>query len=232
MILTDDNFATIVTAVEQGRGLYDNLVKYIRFQMGVLAGMIATFLGASLLNIASGIPFLPLQTLWINFTTQVFQSIGLGYGEPAGRLMERKPRKPDSPILTRPDTRWFIIAGLVMAAATLGVIAGAENAEGEGLARTMGMTTFALANLFFSFTARDALRSVFDLDGWNDRTFLTTTLMSVVAIIVATEMRFFHKVFDTVELTGTQWLICIGAAALILVVSEVRKLLLRRNASP
>ena len=82
MILTDDNFATIVKAVELGRGLYDNLVKYIRFQMGVLAGMILTFLGASILNIVSGIPFLPLQTLWVNFTTQVFQSIGLGYGEP------------------------------------------------------------------------------------------------------------------------------------------------------
>ncbi len=80
MILTDDNFATIVKAVELGRGLYDNLVKYIRFQMGVLAGLIMTFVGASILNIVSGIPLLPLQTLWVNFTTQVFQAIGLGYG--------------------------------------------------------------------------------------------------------------------------------------------------------
>ena len=100
MILTDDNFATIVKAVELGRGLYDNLVKYIRFQMGVLAGMIVTFLGASILNIVSGIPFLPLQTLWVNFTTQVFQAIGLGYGEPSEGLMERRPRKPEQPILS------------------------------------------------------------------------------------------------------------------------------------
>ncbi len=78
MILTDDNFATIVKAVELGRRLYDNLVKYIRFQMGALAGMIVTFLGASILNIVSGIPFLPMQTLWVNFTTQIFQAIGLG----------------------------------------------------------------------------------------------------------------------------------------------------------
>src|SRR4029078_7552174 len=99
MILTDDNFATIVKAVELGRGLYDNLVKYIRFQMGVLAGMIITFLGASILNIASGVPFLPLQILWVNFTTQVFQSIGLGYGAPGEGLMERRPRKPERPIL-------------------------------------------------------------------------------------------------------------------------------------
>src|SRR4051794_16879921 len=99
MILTDDNFATIVKAVELGRKLYDNLVKYIRFQMGALAGMIITFLGASLLNIASGIPFLPMQTLWVNFTTQVFQAVGLGYGEPSGGLMQRRPRRPERPIL-------------------------------------------------------------------------------------------------------------------------------------
>ena len=71
MILTDDNFATIVKAVELGRALYDNLLRYIRFQMAGLFGFIATFLGASIFNILGGIPFLPLQTLWINFTSRV-----------------------------------------------------------------------------------------------------------------------------------------------------------------
>ena len=82
MILTDDNFSTIVKAVELGRGLYDNLTRYIRFQMGCLFGFIVTFLGSSILNILGGVPFLPLQTLWINFTTLLFQAIGLGYGQP------------------------------------------------------------------------------------------------------------------------------------------------------
>jgi Ca2+-transporting ATPase len=231
MILTDDNFATIVKAVGLGRGLYDNLVKYIRFQMGVLAGLIITFLGASVLNIVSGVPFTPLQTLWVNFTTQVFQSIGLGYGEPSTGLMQRRPRKPAQPILTRADTQWFVIAGFIMAAATLAVIAGAENAEGTGLARTMGLTTFAIANLLFSFTARDNLRSVFSLDTLNDRRFLTVSLMSVVAIIFATELRFLQRILDTVELTGNQWLICIAGGSVIVVASEIRKLLLRRRAS-
>ncbi len=229
MILTDDNFATIVKAVELGRGLYDNLVKYIRFQMGVLAGMIVTFLGSSILNIASGIPFLPLQTLWVNFTTQVFQSIGLGYGTPSGGLMERRPRKPEQPILNRPDTIWFVVAGLAMAAATMAIIAGAEHDDGVELARTMGMTTFAIANLCFSFTARDKLRSVFSLDTFNDRTFLLTSLLSAAAIIFATELRFFQSVLDTVELTGNQWLICIGGGLLIIAVSEVWKFVLRRR---
>ena len=96
MILTDDNFSTIIKAVELGRGLYDNLVRYIRFQMGCLFGFIVSFLGASIFNIAGGVPFLPLQTLWINFTTLLFQAIGLGYGQAAEGLMGREapPARP------------------------------------------------------------------------------------------------------------------------------------------
>ncbi len=231
MILTDDNFATIVKAVELGRGLYDNLIKYIRFQMGVLAGLIFTFLGASILNIVGGVPFLPLQTLWVNFTTQVFQSIGLGYGEPSEGLMKRRPRKPDQPILTRASTIWFAIAGLVMAISTLAVIAGAQHSHGVALARTMGLTTFGIANLVFSFTARDELHSVLSLDTFSDRRFVLTTLMSAAAIILATELHFLQRILDTIELSGDQWLICIGAGLTIVVASEIRKFLLRREAA-
>ena len=98
MVLTDDNFSTIVKAVELGRGLYDNLVKYVRFQMGCLFGFIVSFLGASIFNIAGGVPFLPLQTLWINFTTLLFQAIGLGYGTARrGPDGTPAPRSPSSP---------------------------------------------------------------------------------------------------------------------------------------
>ena len=231
MILTDDNFATIVKAVELGRGLYDNLVKYIRFQMGVLAGMIVTFLGSSILNILTGIPFLPMQTLWVNFTTQVFQAVGLGYGQPSEGLMERRPRKPEQPLLSRADTRWFIVAGFVMAAATLGVAAGAEHEETEKIARTMAFTTFSIANLLFSWTARDQLRSVFSVETFKDRTFLVTSLMSVASIIFATELRFFQRILDTVEMTGNQWLICIAGGAVVVVASEIWKFALRRRSA-
>jgi Ca2+-transporting ATPase len=198
--------------------------------MGVLAGLIVTFLGASILNIASGIPFLPLQTLWVNFTTQVFQSVGLGYGEAQEGLMKRTPRKTGTPLLTRGDTRWFVVAGLVMAATTLAIAAGAEHDKGTDLARTMALTTFSISNLLFSFTARDALGSVFDLDVLRDKTFLIASGLSVLAIIFGTELRFFQRILDTVELTGNQWLICIGGGLVIVVVSEVRKFFLRRAA--
>ena len=143
MILTDDNFATIVKAVELGRGLYDNLTKYVRFQMGVLFGLVVTFLGAAIFNVVGGVAFVPLQTLWINFTTQVFQAIGLGYGEPAGGLMKRKPRNPEQAILPTGLMIWLGFIGLVMGATTIGVIAWADNHYDTAIARTMGMTSFA-----------------------------------------------------------------------------------------
>ncbi|MEP6954033.1 MAG: cation-translocating P-type ATPase C-terminal domain-containing protein [Solirubrobacteraceae bacterium] len=166
-----------------------------------------------------------------NFTTQVFQSIGLGYGAPGEGLMKLRPRKPDKPILDGPSTRWFVIAGLVMGASTLAIVAGAEHDQGAKLARTMGVTTFAIANLVFSFTARDELRSVLSLETFADRRFVLTSLMSAVAIILATESQFLQRILDTVELTGNQWLICIGGGLVIGVASELQKLVLRRRAA-
>jgi Ca2+-transporting ATPase len=231
MILTDDNFATIVKAVELGRGLYDNLTKYIRFQMGVLIGFIVTFLGASIFNVVGGVPFVPLQTLYVNFTTQVLQAIGLGYGKPAEGLMQRKPRASGEEMLPRPLLIWVAIAGLVMGGTTLGLIAWAEDAYGSAAARTMGLTAFALGNVLFSLTTRDEQRSVFSLGILEDRMFLLCTGGSLAAILFGTELGIFHRILGTVPLTLHQWLVCIVVALAIIPVSEARRLLLARRAS-
>ena len=232
MILTDDNFATIVKAVELGRGLYDNLTKYIRFQMGVLVGFIVTFLGASIFNIVGGVPFVPLQTLYVNFTTQVLQAIGLGYGRPAEGLMKRKPRPSDEQILPRPLLLWVGVAGLVLGGATLGVIGWADDHYGSSaIARTMGLTTFAISNVVFSLTTRDERSSVFSLDILGDRTFLMCTGGSIAAIVLGTELGIFQRVLGTVHLTGHQWLVCIVVGLAIVPVSEARRLLLQRRGS-
>jgi P-type Ca2+ transporter type 2C len=229
MILTDDNFATIVKAVELGRGLYDNLTKYIRFQMGALAGLIITFLGASIFNVVGGVPFLPLQTLWLNFTTQVFQAIGLGYGKPSAGLMARKPRPSDEPLLPRALLFWLCIYGFVMGAVTLGVAWIVDDNHGTVLARTMALTTFALANLFFSFACRDERRSVFSTDIFEDRRFLMMSGLSFAAIVLATELGVFQRFLETEPLSFRQWLVCIGLGLVVLLVSEVRKAILRRR---
>jgi Ca2+-transporting ATPase len=230
MILTDDDFSTIVKAVRIGRGLYDNLKKYIQFQMGALIGFITMFLGASIFNVASGVPLIPLQTLWVNFTTQVFMAIGLGYGEPAGDLMERKPRPLDEPILPRALLTWLVAAGFVLGGTALGVIWWAEDEHGVAVARTMGLTTFAIANVFLAWTVKDRLRSILNTDTFADRRLLMTTGLSAVAILLGTELQIFNRILDTVSLTGEQWVICILAAGTTLVASEAQKLVLRRRA--
>jgi Ca2+-transporting ATPase len=233
MILTDDNFATIVKAVELGRGLYDNLTKYIRFQMGVLVGFIVTFLGASIFNVVAGIPFVPLQTLYVNFTTQVLQAIGLGYGRPAEGLMRRKPRASNEEILPRPLLIWVCIAGLVMGGATLALLAWSDDHYNSStVARTMGLTSFAFANLFFSLTTRDERRSVFSLDVLEDRMFVLCSVGSLAAIVLGTELGILQRILHTVHLGLHQWLICLVVGLAIVPVSEARRILLARRATP
>jgi len=231
MVLTDDNFSTIVKAVELGRGLYDNLVKYVRFQMGCLFGFIVSFLGASIFNIAGGVPFLPLQTLWINFTTLLFQAVGLGYGRPAAGLMERQPRQPDRPILTRPLFAWLISVGLIMGVGTLGVISWAEQAHTQAIAHTMGVVTFSLYALLFSIETRDERRTAFSLDTFSDSKFVIATGVSILTLLLTTVFGPLQAFLKTTSLDARQWLICLAVALSIVVVSEIQKAV-RRHAAP
>jgi Ca2+-transporting ATPase len=159
MILTDDDFSTIVKAVELGRGLYDNLKKYVRYQIGLLLGYIATFLGSSLLNVLSGVPFVPLQTLFMNFTVQVFQAVGLGYGIASPDLMQRKPRPSHEALLGRSLIVWLAVVGVVTGGATLAVISWASQTYGDDtIARSMGMVAFSISNVAFAFATKDERR--------------------------------------------------------------------------
>jgi P-type Ca2+ transporter type 2C len=232
MILTDDNFATIVKAVEIGRGLYDNLTKYIRFQMGVLSGMVLAFLGAAIFNVASGVLFVPLQTLWLNFTTQVFQAIGLGYGKFGDDLMERQPRKANEPILDKLRFVWIAIAGLAMAVGTVGIAWWADDHHGAAVARTMALTTFSIANLLFSFTALDERRTVFSMETVSDRKFLMFSGMSIAAIVLGTELDVFNRFLQTTGLTRTQWGVCLIVPFGVVLLSELWKLFLRLRHGP
>jgi P-type Ca2+ transporter type 2C len=225
MILTDDNFATIVKAVHLGRALYDNLVRYVRFQMGVLFGFIVTFLGASIFNILSGIPFLPLQTLWVNFTVDVFQAIGLGWGKPRDGLMQEQPRPKDQPILPARLMAWLVINGFIMGIGSLGVIYWANGQFGTPIAHTMGLATFSIFNLLFSLETADEERTIFSSQLFDNPMLLKTTILSTITIILATELGILQRVLSTVGLTVDQWAICIAVAASIVVVSEVKKLL-------
>jgi Ca2+-transporting ATPase len=232
MILTDDNFSTIIKAVELGRGLYDNLARYVRFQIGGLVGYITTFLSASIFNIAKGEPLLPLQTLWVSFTMLSIQSVGLGYSKPAAGLMDRPPLPPGRPILTRGINVWLAFVGVLTAIGTLSVISWAEQVHGLAIARTMGMVTFALFLLFFSIESEDERDSAFSLDTFSDKTFVITTIGSFVLLVLSTVLSIFQIVLRTVRLDVRQWLICTVVALAIVVAAEIRKAVLRRGTAP
>jgi Ca2+-transporting ATPase len=224
MILTDDDFSTIVKAVELGRALYQNMTRFIRYEIGSLYGFMAVFLGASVFNIVSGVPFEPLQTLWFNFTGQALLALGLGYGAPTADLMERAPRASNARILSAPMMTWLIIVGLVMGAVTLPMIAWADAAFGTDVARTMGISTFALLGASFAIETRDERRSILSAGYLADRTLVLTVGATALVTVLAAEIGVIERIISTVPLTIEQWLVCFGGAGLLLLVYEIRKL--------
>jgi len=233
MILTDDNFATIVRAVELGRELYDNLVKYIRFQMVRLFGLILIFLGAALFNVLGGIPFLPLQTLYLNFAVDVLLAIGLGLGAPSPGLMQRKPRGANAVILPRSHLLTFAGVGLVMAASVLIVMAMAQTSSGEAVARSMGLVTFGLGGIFLSFCINDERETVFSMATFENRKLFQMCLYALIATILSTELGLFQRILGTTSLTVDQWVTCLVAGLTGGLVFEVLKIFIRhRNPTP
>ena len=231
MVLTDDNFSTIVKAVELGRGLYDNLVKYVRFQMGCLFGFIVSFLGASIFNIAGGVPVPAPADAVDQLHHPAVPGGRAGLRTPAAGLMEREPRQPDQPILTRPLFVWLISVGLVTGAGTLGVISWAEQAHTQAIAHTMGVVTFSLYALLFSIETRDERRTAFSLDTFSDSKFVIATGVSILTLLLTTVFGPLQALLKTTSLDVRQWLICLAVALSIVVLSEIQKAV-RRHTAP
>jgi Ca2+-transporting ATPase len=184
-------------------------------------------LGSSIFNIAQGVPLVPLQTLWINFTTQVCMAIGLGFGTPADDIMDRTPRRIDERILPRDVLSWLAFAGLIMGAGTLAVVAWADNAHDIATGRTMALATFGIANVALGFTVRDKFKSVFRHATIEDHKFLIAAGLGLLSVIVAVETRIGNRFLQTVDLTFNQWVIAAAVGSSILFVSEIYKAILR-----
>ncbi|RIQ36951.1 cation-translocating P-type ATPase [Jiangella rhizosphaerae] len=232
MILTDDNFATIVTAVEGGRGLYDNLMKYVRVQMIMLAGFILTFLGAGIFSIANGTPLLPLQILWINFAIDVLLAVGLGFDQPTPGLMDRRPRPPEEPVIRPAMGVRLAVDGLLIAIGTLVVVAVGEDRYDLAVATTMGLTAISLLHIVAAMEWRDPLRTIFTRDTLANGRFIRLVLVAAALTFIVTAIGALQRIFDTVELTATQWGICLLAPLGYLVLAEAEKLVVRRRTAP
>jgi Ca2+-transporting ATPase len=231
MILTDDNFATIVGAVEYGRALYDNLLKYLRFQMSTLVAYIAVFIGAGIFGIAGGIPLNPLQILWLNMVIDIPIAIALGFDQPTPGLMQRAPRPVGAPVLSSGDWVRLCVQGFVMTVGTLVVYLLAEPEYGAAVASTMLLTTLSLFHLVAGYMARDPESTVFDRAGLPGATQLKRYGLALLAIILVTALELLQRIFTTVNLGFNQWAICVGIALSLLVVEELIKLSLRGKAA-
>jgi len=229
MILTDDNFATIVNAVEYGRGLYDNLLKYLRFQMATLVAYIAIFIGAGIFAIAGGVPLTPLQILWVNMVIDIPIAVALGFDQPSGGLMDRTPRPVGAPVLSRADWVRLCVQGLVMTVGTLAVYQIGESNYSTGVAATMLLTTLSLFHVAAGLLARDQHHTIFDRAALPGAIQLRRYGIALLAIIAVTTIGFLQRIFDTVELNLTQWSICVGIAASLVVVEELIKLVVRQR---
>ncbi len=231
MILTDDNFSTIVKAVEFGRGIYENLSNFIRFQMTNLVAYIVAYLGAAFFYIAGGVPFAPFVVLWINFLVQVPVAISLGFDKPAPGLMEHKPRPISQPVLS--GSQWVRIGfiGILMAAGTLIVEAVAEPV-GAAVAATMAFVVFSLFVVINGISCHSETLTAFNRNILNDRHQVMLYGMALLLIFLPTELGFLQRGLGLTSLDGNQWLLCVGLAIVLFIVYEVIKVFLRSRHKP
>ena len=233
MILSDDNFATIVYAVEQGRKLYDNLNKFIRFVLLELVAFVLTFLGATLLNLAAGQPFTPAQILWINFLVNAPFGVALGFDEETPGLMSRRPRPRGESILTKPMMITCGLGGLYVAVANLLLIVIGKNYYGSiQIGQSIGLVAFSLMLVVAAFESRRERGSAFSTETFNSPRMNKTALVEIALAYLITQADFLNKLLGTVSLTFAQWAMALLAAVVLLLLWELGKLIARRSAAP
>jgi Ca2+-transporting ATPase len=226
MILTDDNFATIVGAVEYGRTIYDNLLKYIRFQMAGLFSFILSFLAAAAFGVTL-VLFNPLQILFVNYFIQGAIGINFVFDTPSEGLMERKPRPANQRIMTWPLAIRLFIIGALTALVSVGAYQWTVTTIGDAAAaQTMAMVMFSIVHIPFSLSLRNPSQTVFQRETLSNRNLWFAYGWVIVILMLVTELGILQSIFDTVPLTRQQWFICFGVALLFLFVSEIAKFIL------
>lgn len=251
MILADDNFATIVEAVREGRGIFDNIRKFLRYLLSSNMGEVLTvFLGvvfAKALGLtdesgAMVLPLLATQILWINLVTDSAPALAMGVDPETDDVMARSPRPINAPVIDKRMWVGAVLTGVVMAAATLltfdlylpgGFFEGTRSLEN---ARTAGFTVLVLAQLFNCFNARSETTSAFHhlfVNAW----LWGAVALSLVLQVAVVHVGFMNVAFGTVALDLRQWIECFALASTVLWFAELRKVVervwsARRRAPP
>jgi P-type Ca2+ transporter type 2C len=246
IVLADDNFASIVAAVEEGRAVFSNIRKFLRYLLSSNIGEVLTmFFGVLLADLiglkatGAGVP-LPLvatQILWINLVTDGAPALALGIDPAHPAAMQRPPRPRGEGVITGRMWGGIVYVGVIMAAGTLLVLDASLPGgliEGTGDMRygqTMAFTTLVLFSLFTVFNARSDERSAF-ADLFSNRWLWGAVLLSLALQVAVVYTPFLQQAFSTVDLSAADWLLCAAAASSVLWLRELSKLLLRARRNP
>ncbi len=232
MVLTDDNFASIVAAVEEGRGIFENIRRFIHYLLSCNIGELLTMFLASLLGMP--LPLLPIHILWVNLATDSLPALALGVEPTEPGIMERPPRPPTEGVITRNMAGIMAFQGLIIGLLTLGAFAIEYYVMGGGAerARVMAFSTTIFAQNIHAFNVRSNRYSIFELGLFSNRWLVYAfgaVILSELAIIY---VPIFHPIFKTMPLTLSDWSIVVSLGVMPLVIMEIIKLankLLRRS---
>lgn len=224
LVLTDDNFATIVRAVKEGRVVYDNIVKFVRFQLSTNIGAILTVLTATLMGLPT--PFTAIQLLWINIIMDGPPAMALGVEPARPGIMHAKPRSQSAQILTWKRLGRLALYGLTMMAGTIFMFQHGLQEYGHAYALTLAFTTFVLFQFFNVFNARSENHSAFNMHFFrNGKLWLALTFVLLLQFI-AVHWPPAQEIFGTTDLRLDDWLMAASVASSVLLLDEARKLLI------
>ena len=249
MVLTDDNFASIVKAIEEGRGIYDNIQKYLIYLLSTNAGelltmfagvMFAGWLGLTSADLGLFLPLLAAQLLWINLITDGPPALALGIDPKSKDVMSRRPRRHGSGVLLTEDWIRLGCVGTLMMIGTVGVLDAyypggfftlfatgtAPNAVDEAHARTMAFTTLMMYQLFDVYNCRSRRRSAFS-GFFENKWLLVAIAFSLFTHLLVVYLPGLQAAFHTVPLTAVDWMVAVAVSSTLLLAMEAAKVLLR-----
>jgi Ca2+-transporting ATPase len=229
MVLLDDNFATIVSSVEEGRAIYDNIRRFVKFSIAGNVGKVLVMLLAPFMGIS--VALLPLQLLWLNLLTDGLLGLGLGVEPAEPNAMQRPPRAPEESLFSGGLTRHVIWVGAAIGLLALGVGAFYFDAENSADTRwqTMIFTALAFMQMGQALASRSTQTSIFTLGLRSNPVLLGLVLLTAVLQLLVIYVPFLDRFFQVTPLAAPELLLCVGLGVLTLLLIEAEKWWLRRR---
>jgi Ca2+-transporting ATPase len=232
MVLADDNYSTIVAAIEEGRAIYDNIRKFIRYLLACNAGEVLTMLIAVVIGLP--LPLLPIQILWMNLVTDGLPAIALGIDPPDPEGMSRKPRHPREGVFSERLGLKILSQGIIIGICTTAAFIISLVLHGELVkARTAAFTCLVMAQLIYVFHCRSEYRRLSETDILTNPYLIGAVIVSGAMQLAAVYLPVAQGVFRTVALDGLDWIIVFvlsgWSSVFTVIVQKIRGLVLRRT---